>query len=239
MPLQHGLDESSANELMTALDRGGIDAKKAKAEGTEGGFMVSVANSDAARAMELMRSLGLPRSQRSGLAEMYSQPSLVPSATEEKARFLEALGNDVERTLESIEGVVSARVHIVLAESDPLSADPRPRVPASAAVLIKTRASPVVNLKEADVQKLVAGAVQGLDPKSVNVVVTLAPEWTGGVGAPTLTTFGPIKVSPGSRLVLASAFAALLGLVAILAMVLLFTARRLAAVQRAAASRRG
>ena len=182
--------------------------------------------------MELLRSLGLPRSQRSGLAEMYGQPSLVPTATEERARFVEALGNDIERTLETVEGVVSARVHITLAESDPLAADTKPRVPAQAAVLIKAKAGPLLTLKDTEVQKLVAGAVPGLAAEKVAVVVTVAPEFSGGNAAP-MTTFGPIRVAPGSRLVLASAFAALLGLVAILAMVLLFTARRLAAVQRA------
>lgn len=232
VPLQHGLDEGSANEVVSALERANIRANKQKDEGAEAGFKVSVGGSDSARAMELLRSLGLPRSQRSGLAEMYSQPSLVPTATEEKARFLEALGNDIERTLESVEGVVSARVHISLAETDPLSADVKPRVPAAAAVLIKAKAGPLLTLKDTEVQKLVSGAVPGLAPEKVAVVVTVAPEFSGSNAAP-MSQFGPIRVAPGSRLVLASAFAALLGLVAILAMVLLFTARRLAAVQRA------
>jgi type III secretion protein J len=234
VPLQHGMDENSANEVVIALERANIRASKTRDEaaGAEGGYQVSVGGSDSARAMELLRSLGLPRSRRSGLAEMYAQPSLVPTATEERARFVEALGNDVERTLETIDGVVSARVHITLAESDPLSADAKPRVPAQASVLIKTKAGPLLTLKDTEVQKIVAGAVPGLAPAAVAVVVTVAPEYAGGVAAP-MTTFGPIRVAPGSRLVLASAFAALLGLVAILAMVLLFTARRLAAVQRA------
>ena len=232
VPIQHGMDESSANEVTTALERANIRATKTKDEGAEAGFKVSVGGSDSARAMELLRSLGLPRSQRSGMAEMYSQPSLVPTATEERARFLEALGNDIERTLESVEGVVSARVHISLAESDPLSAEGKPRVPAQAAVLIKAKAGPLLSLKDTEVQRLVAGAVPGLTAEKVAVVETVASEFSGGNAAP-MTTFGPIRVAPGSRLVLASAFAALLGLVAILAMVLLFTARRLAAVQRA------
>lgn len=181
--------------------------------------------------MELMSTLGLPRTQRSGLAEMYGQASLVPSPTEERARFVEALGNDIERTLESIEGVVSARVHLVLAESDPLSADSKPRVPAQAAVLLKTRAGMKIGLEELHIQKLVAGSVAGLQPTAVAVVSTPAPEWTGA-GVPTMISFGPIRMTPGSKTILAGAFAAVLGVVAILALILLFTARRLAAVQR-------
>jgi type III secretion protein J len=236
--IQHGLDEPAANEVVTALERHSIAAKKEKDETGENAFKISVSSSDIGRAMELMRSLGLPRNKRHGLGETYSQPSLVPSATEERARFIEALRNDVERTLETIEGVVSARVHIVLSESDPLSADSKPRVPAQAAVLIKTKAGFSISLRESDIQKIVAGSVPGLAPVSVAVVVTSAPEWSGA-GAPTMIAVGPIRMTPGSKIVLMGAFAVLLGLVAVLAMVLLFTARRLAAVQRAAARRGG
>jgi type III secretion protein J len=199
--------------------------------------MVRVGRDDAGRALELLRSLGLPRSRRSGLAEMYDQPSLVPSATEERARFLEALGNDIERTLETVEGVVSARVHIAPGESDPLAIDAKPRVPGQASVLLKTAASGPVVIKEADIQRLVAGAVPGLAPTAVAVVMTPAPQWSGA-GESSMIALGPIRMTRGSRVVLVGAFAALLGLVALLAMVLLFTARRLAAVQRAAAARR-
>ena len=236
VPVQHGLDENGANEVVSALEQAGIGAQKEQEEApgaTTQSFVVKVARDDAGRALELLRSLGLPRSQRSGLAEMYNQPSLVPSATEEKARFLEALGNDIERTLETVEGVASARVHIAPAEADPLSADAKPRIPAQASVLIKTRGTATLSLKEADIQRLVSGGVQGLAPAAVAVVMTPAPEWSGAGESP-MIALGPIRMTRGSRFVLVSAFAALLGLVALLAMVLLFTARRLAAVQRMA-----
>jgi type III secretion protein J len=234
VPVQHGLEEGAANEVVTALERAGIGAEKTREEGSglgAAGFVIRVARGDASRAMELLRSLGLPRSRRSGLAEMYGQPSLVPTATEERARFLEALGSEIERTLETIEGIVNARVHLVLAETDPLSPDGKPRVPAQAAVLLKTRAAGVPPVKEGEVQKLVAGSVPGLEPAAVAVVVTSAPEWSGS-SKPTLTALGPLRVTPGSRPLLLGAFAFLLGLVAALALALLLTARRLAAAQR-------
>ena len=180
IPVQFALDEIAANEVVTALERANIAAEKAKEEGggNEQTFMVTVTNEeDVRRAIELMRNLGLPRIRRSGLAEMYGQPSLVPSATEEQARFFKALGNDIERTLETIDGVVSARVHLTFAETDPLSADAKPRINASAGVLIKFRAGVTIPLAQGDVQKLVAGAVQGMDPNKVAVVVIAAPDW--------------------------------------------------------------
>lgn len=232
VPVQHGLDEAAANEVVTALERTGVGAEKTRErDDGSGGFLVRVARGDVARAMEVLRSQGLPRTRRSGLSEMYGQPSLVPTPTEERARFLEALGNEIERTLETIEGVVSARVHLVLAETDPLATDGKPRVPAQAAVLLKTRAGGTPPIKETDVQKLVAGSVPGLVPTSVAVVVTTAPDGPAAT-APTLTALGPVRVSQGSRPILVAVVAVLLALIVLLALALLRTARKLSAAQR-------
>ncbi len=225
-PVHHGLEEPSANELLTALERSGIGAEKVREEGTGAtAFTVQVGRGDAPRAMELLRTLGLPRSKRSGFAEIYGQPSLVPGPTEEKARYLEALASELERTLETIDAVVQARVHLVPTETDPLAADGKPRVPAQAAVLLKVRPD-VAPIKEAEVQKLIAGSVPGLLPSAVAVVVTQAPEWAGQ--AQTLASLGPLRIAPGSKAILFVILAGGLLLVAGLAGLLLVTSRKLA-----------
>ena len=66
--------------------------------------------------------------------------------------------------------------------------------------------------------------------------MTSAPEWTGE-DQPILVSYGPISISPSSRTVLSGLLLGLLGLLAVLAFVLLMTARRLASVQRGAARR--
>lgn len=235
-PIRHGLEEAAANEVVTALERAGIGAQKRREEGIEGGFVVHVASSDVVRALEVLHAAGLTRGRRTGFAEVYGKPSLVPTATEERARYVEALSGEIERTLETVDGVVDARVHLVLSETDPLSVDGKPRIPAQAAVLLKTRPGPPP-IKEAEVQKLVAGSVPGLDPAAVAVVVTAAPEGPAA-GGPTLAAVGPLRVTPGSRpLLLAGALVAL-ALLAVLAVLLLHTSRRLAAIQ-AQLERRG
>ena len=60
--IQHGLDETAANEVLTSLERAGIAASKRRDEG--GAFSVRVAAGDAVSALELLRSLGLPREPR-------------------------------------------------------------------------------------------------------------------------------------------------------------------------------
>jgi type III secretion protein J len=229
-----GLDERAANESVAALEHAGIATEKAAEEGGGGGatFTVRVARHDAARALDLLRSLGLPRDRRHGFAEVYGQPSLIPTASEERARYLEALAGEIERTLETADGVVSARVHLVPEEIDPLALEPRPRTPARAAVLLKARGgrSP---LPEADVQKLVAGSVPGLEPAAVAVVLTSTPEAGDGDGdGRALSSVGPLRVASGSRGLVVGALAVGLAVLAVLAVLLLLTARRLALLQR-------
>ena len=228
--LLHGLDERAANESIGALEHAGIATDKTADEGGAATFTVRVARQDAARALDLLRSLGLPRDRRHGFAEVYGQPSLIPTASEERARYLEALGGEIERTLETADGVLSARVHLVLEENDPLAADPHPRTAARAAVLLKARDGRAP-LPESDVQKLVAGSVPGLDPASVAVVVTRAPDLADGAD-PALTSVGPLRVASGSRATVLGALVAGLVVLAALAVLLLLTARKLAALQR-------
>src|SRR5688572_10566540 len=92
VPTRHGLDETSANEILNALEGAHIGAKKnlAESSGDAPKFVITVNTDDVPRAMELMRSRGLPRIARNGLAETYAQASLVPSSTEERARYLKA-----------------------------------------------------------------------------------------------------------------------------------------------------
>jgi type III secretion protein J len=228
--LLHGLDERAANETIAALESAGIATEKAADEASPATFTVRVGRQDAARSLELLRARGLPRDRRHGFAEVYGQPSLIPTASEERARYLEALGGEIERTLETADGVVSARVHLVLEESDPLAVDAKPRTPARAAVLLKTRDGRAP-LPEVDVQRLVAGSVPGLDPAAVAVVLTRAPDSADGAGAP-LSALGPLRVASGSRPLLVGVIAVGLAALAVLAALLLLTARRLALLQQ-------
>lgn len=226
-PIQHGLDESAANEMLSALERGGVGATKMRGEGDQG-FEVRVAQGDVVRALDLMRSLGLPRGRRAGLGETYKQASLVPTPTEERARYVDALAGEIERSLEVIDGVVSARVHLVLPEIDPFGVDGKPRVAAQAAVLLKAKAGQPPPIAEADVQKLVAGSVPGLLPTAVAVVVTPAPDSSSAQGTG-LVVLGPLRLTAGSRGVLLTAMA-VAGLVfVLLAGLLVILAKRLAA----------
>lgn len=229
----HGIDERGANEATAALERAGIGAEKvpedAALPGTAANFTVRVAAGDANRAVDLLHALGLPRERRRGFAETYGQPSLIPTPSEERARYVNATVGEIEKTLETVDGVVGARVHLVLEDADPLSLEAKPRATARAAVLLKARpgAPPIA---EADVQRLVAGSVAGLEPAGVAVVVTASA--TSADAAAPLAPLGPLRITSGTRPVLIGLLAGALALLAVLSTLLLVLARRLAALER-------
>jgi len=225
----HGLDEPAANEALAALERAGIGAEKVPEEGGQTGgqtaaFALRVPRGDATRALDVLRVRGLPREHRHGFAEVYGQPSLIPTASEERARYLEAAAGEIERTLETAEGIVSARVHLVMEESDPLALEGKPRTPARAAVLVKA-ADGRAPLTEAEIQKLVAGSVPGLDPRAVAVVITAAPS-SSDVSLGPLAAVGPFRVTPSSRAPLIASFAVALAVIGVLAALLLAALRK-------------
>jgi len=221
----HGLDEPAANEALAALERAGIGAEKVTEELGQGpAFALRVPRGDATRALDVLRVRGLPRERRHGFAEIYGQPSLIPTASEERARYLEATAGEIERTLEIAEGVVSARVHLVLEETDPLSLEGKPRAGARAAVLVKA-AEGRAPISEADIQKLVAGSVPGLTASAVAVVVTAAPAPSEASLVP-LAAVGPFRVTPSSRAPLIGMFALALAVIGILAGLLFLSLRR-------------
>jgi len=222
----HGLDESTANESLAALEQAGIGAEKVteEANGAAPLFGLQVPRGEAARALDVLRARGLPRERRQGFAEVYSQPSLIPTASEERARFLQATAGEIERTLETADGVVSARVHLVMEEADPLALENRPRAGARAAVLVKT-APGRTPLTESDIQKLVAGSVPGLEPHAVAVVLLAAPaSLETAPGA--LAAVGPFRVTLASRAPLIAVFALALTAIGVLGALLFVTLRR-------------
>ena len=59
--------------------------------------------------MPTFRNAGT-RPRQDGFGEIFGKGSLVPTPTEERALYVEALSGELARTLESVEGVTSARV---------------------------------------------------------------------------------------------------------------------------------
>ncbi len=185
VPIQHGLSEKEANMIIVLLAKAKppIVAQKIKvAEGREVKWSIVVSKSDAARAIEILQAHNLPPSKEKGFAEIYAGGSMIPTATEERAKFILALSGELVRTLKKIPGVVDARVHLMIPKDKVMSRpDEKPPLPSASVLLVvdpqifpkrkpKQRWGPRDKLI-VDVRNLVAGSVERMIPQRVSVVI--------------------------------------------------------------------
>lgn len=220
--LEADLAEAEANQIVVALHEHGIGAaKEAEGAGEGARYRVTVAPEEVAPALEVLRAEALPRERAPGLAEVFGEPGLVPTATEERARYVGALAGELARSVETMERVLEARVHVALPDTRRIALDearPRPR----ASVLVRHRAEPV---DEAAVRALVAGAVQDMTPEDVAVVQVRANVEVPAREA-NLVRFGPIAVTRGTAGALKGVLGGALALHVVLAVLVVIGWRR-------------
>lgn len=172
-PLETGLTESDAQQIVVLLRENGINATTAIDASQKKGSPTWVVNvrgqSDTlVRAWKILSENGLPREKVKGFDEVFANAGMIPTAAEEKARLLSAVDGELTRTLHSLPGVVDARVQVVLPDTSPL-VDRSQQPPPTASALIQFHGDEPP-LKEVEVKSLLAKSVQGLVPENVAVV---------------------------------------------------------------------
>jgi type III secretion protein J len=169
--IQQGLDERQANELQTVLVERGFEAKKVLQPGKKPTWLIEVDDPHASDAVRVLAELGLPRAKVPTTLEVLGSGGLVPTPGEERSRQLLGLSGDLAQTLETVDGVTSARVHLVL----PLAPRPgQPVGPAKAAAFLRVRPGALerVEKNRDQLRAMIAGSVEGLAVENVTLVVT-------------------------------------------------------------------
>lgn len=174
--LQHDLEEDDANDIYVLLQNNGIEAKKHKDEGgNEPRYVISVPKGDVADAAKLLRDHSLPRPKADGLAVFKKSKGMIPTQTEERAMFIEALGGEVSNALNRVPGVLEARTIVMLPEVNDLTQpDQKPQPSASVFVKYREGLDGKPPLNEDQVRAFVASAVPELNEKRVTVLMTKA-----------------------------------------------------------------
>ena len=167
------LSEAQANQIVVALDSAAIAGRKVAASGAQArSYRVEVAANELNAALRVLERQGLPAAEAPSTAELLQSSGLVATPEEERARLSAASAGELARSLERLEGVASARVHLVLpSRAGPLDA-PAGR-PQAAVLLVRRSARTAVD--ERAVRELVAAAVSGLEPSAVTIVQTQEP----------------------------------------------------------------
>lgn len=166
--LFESITEDAANEVVAALLENEIPASKKSAK--EGMFTVMVDESQFPRAVQILKIRALPRPEYQSMGQIFKKEGLLSTPLEEKARFIYAISQELSDTISRMDGVLTARVHIVPMETNELGEKVSP---ATVSVFIRhtQNAGPLLMGREEDIRKLVSKSVQGVE--SGNIYISL------------------------------------------------------------------
>lgn len=164
--LYNNLDQRQANEIVATLQQRGIPAQRLTVKG--GTYTVVVDKGRFAESVTILKDAGLPRQEFQTMGQVFKKDGLVSSPTQERAQMIFALSQELSRTVSEIDGVLSARVHLVLPENDPLR---QQLIPSSASVFVRHRSNARVGNLVPQVKMLVANGVAGLAYDKVSVIL--------------------------------------------------------------------
>lgn len=193
--LMGAVPEDEANEVLSALLKANITAEKIA--GKEGMVGVRVDATQVGRALEVMRENGLPRERFAGMGQVFKKEGLISSPLEERARYIYALSQELSNTLSKIDGVLAARVHVVLPERGPAG---ETGVLSTSAVFIKHQEGYNLDIIQPQIRRLVTNSIPGLtaDRVSVIFVEAQAPAANHRAEAAATTTVWGINVPASS-----------------------------------------
>ena len=161
--LYAGLDRQDVSGIGSALTEAGIPFDVAS-----DGASIKVRYSETARARMLLAEKGLPHSANSGY-ELYDKlGSLGLTSFMQDVTRVRATEGELARTIQLMNGIRAARVHIVLPDEGSFR---RARQPPSASVMIRTDAIADARTGQA-IRHLVAAAVPGMTVDQVTVLNT-------------------------------------------------------------------
>jgi len=155
----------STDEGVTLIQH--LAARGISAELTSDGTGLSVPAGSAAKARLDLAAEGLPRSGHLGF-EIFDKPNWAGSDFVEQVNYQRALEGELERTIESMDGIEAVRVHLAVAHESLFTDQQRD---AKASVLV--RLHPGVRLSDEDLNSitfLVSNAVDNMKPEDVRVV---------------------------------------------------------------------
>jgi len=160
-PLYTNMEQADAQSLASQLA-----GKNIEAQVSPDGKTVSVPSDKLDNARLQMASQGMPHSGRLGF-ELFDKMNWGETEFDEKVNYQRALEGELERTIQTLNGVESARVHLVM-PSDSLFVD-RQRE-AKASVILNMKSGQITPELQMSLARLVSGAVDKLRPENVTIV---------------------------------------------------------------------
>ncbi|WP_213990338.1 EscJ/YscJ/HrcJ family type III secretion inner membrane ring protein [Sodalis sp. dw_96] len=170
-PLLKELDQQQANEIIATLQRNNIEA--AKSDKGKTGYSISVQKGDIPAAVDLLKIHGLPSRPRMEIAQLFPSDSLVSSPRAEKARLYSAIEQRLEQSLQTMDGVLSGRVHV---SYDIDSGETgRASAPIHLSALVSYRADADPSLLISDIKRFLKNSFNQVEYDNISVVLSKPP----------------------------------------------------------------
>lgn len=170
--LYSGLQEKEGNEMLALLLAEGIQADKGMGKG--GTVTLRVKEDQLTRAMNILSRKSYPRNKYATINEVFPQGGLIQSPKADNARYAYAMSQDIAATLSNIDGVLTARVHLVLPPEESKNKAKKAQQQeksAKASVFIKYDSNIAMNAYIPQIKAMVANSVEKLDYKNITVVI--------------------------------------------------------------------
>ena len=162
-PLYNNLSLAGAGRVVAALEQEGFAVQL-----DSSGAIVSVPQSDVARARMALAEQGLPDEGAPGWELFDNSSGLGMNSFMQQVSRLRALEGELARSIQTIDGIHAARVHLVLPDREAFS---RTRPEPSASVIVRGRSTQEIGRRQAlAIRALVASAVPDLAPGRVTVL---------------------------------------------------------------------
>jgi type III secretion protein J len=182
--LYTNLGEREANTMLAVLLRDGIPASRKVQD--DGQLKIVVDEKRFAQAMAVLDDAGLPGQTFSNMGEVFKGNGLVSSPVQERAQMVFALSEELSHTVSQIDGILSARVHVVLPDNDLLK---RVISPSSASVLVRYDPRTDIDVLVPQIKTLVANGISGLGYDGVSVTAIKAAVPAGADRQPAMGSF--------------------------------------------------
>lgn len=166
--LHRNLSENEANEILSLLLINKIDAEKKIIK--SGDIDLMVEKRQFSDAVEILRQYGLPRAKIKTMQDIFPSGGLVSSPFEEHAKIAYLKEQQIQKMLNSLNGVIEAQVSVV----QDINAGKEETALPSASIYIKYNAKENFSDREASIRNLVLRSVPNLRPEAISIVMEAA-----------------------------------------------------------------
>ncbi len=157
------LSDHAGGEVMAALDQLNIAYRLSDTDGT-----IEVPANKLYAARYQLAARGLPKPDTQGFESTENAPTFGLSQFQEQLRYQHALETELVRSVQTLDAVATARVHLALPKVSPFLRDPPP---VTAAVLVQLKPHHnLANEQVTAIQRMVAASVPRLKSADVSVL---------------------------------------------------------------------